>query len=196
MKIFPKLIVALGFSLWLSQAGAAQELVPELPADSPWLRLAPDSFVMQHAAYGGYAAAGIGYDYSGDFGLDLLYGFTPAELAGHDVHTWNVKGLWYLASLGIRNRTEWRPYLGLSMLYSNHEDLFVMLPSQYPAYYYQPTALRPMLVAGLDLQLRRTLGISVEYAVLDTELAYLRDGGKLSSGPIGSWGFSVRFIFD
>ena len=194
MNTLLRIIGSLVVSLVVTQAATAQQPGPEHPANSLWSNLVPDSLVMQHAAYGGFVAAGVGYGSGGSLALDLLYGFTPKEFAGHDVHTWNTKGLWYIASIGLRNHTEWRGYLGLSILYSHHEELFVMLPEQYPAYYYPPTALRPMLLAGLDLQIRRTIGLSVEYALLDTELSYLRDGGKLSSESIGSWGFSVRFL--
>lgn len=156
-----------------------------------WL---PDSALTQHAAYAGYAAIGFGYQWH--YGaLDILYGFTPKSLAGIDVQSWSIKTSGYLGRWRVSDHLTLKPYGGLSIIYSPDQELFVKLPKQYPKSYYPPTAIRPTLLSGIEFQFARTVGIGVEFALLDSELAYLRDAHKIDPEKVGSSGFTLRWLF-
>jgi hypothetical protein len=148
----------------------------------------------QHAGYAGYIAVGLGYVGS-TFGADALYGWTPERLAGHDVRSLTVKGLWYLFTVGHQAEVSVRPYLGLGTIYSPDDELFLQLPEQYPKGYYVPSALRPTLFMGLRLQLNPSFSTSLEYALLDTELAYVRNRRGVSYNQVGSVGFALHYNF-
>ncbi|WP_141730783.1 hypothetical protein [Oligoflexus tunisiensis] len=154
-----------------------------------------DVFVnAQHAGYAGHAALGLGYVGS-SFGADALYGWTPERLAGHDVRSVTVKGLWYLFTVGHEAETSLRPYLGLGSFYSPDDELFLKLPDQYPKSYYVPSALRPALFTGLRLQISPGFGASLEYALLDSELAYVKNRGGVAYNKVGSVGFALHYNF-
>src|SRR6478735_4109506 len=72
----------------------------------------------QHSGYAGEGAAGLGYA-GPSFGADALYGWTSSSLAGHEVRSWTVKGLWYLFAIGYPSEFNVRPYLGLGAFYSS-----------------------------------------------------------------------------
>jgi hypothetical protein len=148
----------------------------------------------QHAAYAGNAALGLGYVGS-TFGADALYGWTPERLAGHSVQSVTIKGLWYLFAVGHEAEVSVRPYLGLGAFYSPDEELFLQLPDQYPKSYYVPSALRPTLLMGLRLQINTKFSASMEYALLDSELAYVRDKGSIAYDQVGSVGFAMHYNF-
>ncbi|MDQ3233917.1 MAG: hypothetical protein M3Q07_19045 [Pseudobdellovibrionaceae bacterium] len=149
---------------------------------------------LQHAGYAGNAALGLGYVGS-TFGADALYGWTPKRLAGHDVQSLTLKGLWYLFTVGHEGEMNVRPYLGLGAFYSPDSDLFLQLPDQYPKSYYVPSALRPALFTGLRMQINRSFSASVEYALLDSELAYVKNKRGVAYNQVGSVGFAVHYNF-
>ncbi len=191
-----RLWFALVFLLSLLSQGAKAE-APLIAAVSSNTRSGwgPSSVLAQHAGYAGFAAVGIGYASDSDrFGLDLLYGFTPALYAGHDVHSFGIKGLWTMATVALGRQYQWRPYTGLHVLYNPHPDLFVMLPRQYPDSYYVPSAIRPALVLGFALRWQETRELGFEYAALDSELAYYRDTKRFETREIGSFGMNVRWL--
>lgn len=175
-----------------SSLGSAQDITLLKVGESvkPWL---PHSTVTQHAAYAGYIAAGFGYEWRDTWSVDLLYGYTPQELAGEVVHSWTLKSFAYLGSIGSKQTVRVRPYLGLSVNYSPDDELFVRLPGQYPEGYYTPTAIRPALMGGLEFKLQNQLALAFEFAVLDSELAYFNDTKTFDSERMGSSGFSLRW---
>lgn len=148
----------------------------------------------QHAGYAGNTALGLGYVGS-TFGADALYGWTPERLAGHDVRSLSLKGLWYLFAVGHEAEVSVRPYLGLGAFYSPDDELFLKLPDQYPKSYYVPSALRPAILTGIRLQVNTSLSASLEYALLDSELAYVRNRGAISYNQVGSVGFALHYNF-
>jgi hypothetical protein len=190
MKFFRHLLIAL---LLPGSALMAQEIsvYKEGTTENPWL---PDSAITQHAAYAGYLAAGFGYEWRDTWALDLLYGYTPPELAGEAVHSWTLKSLAYLGAIGYQDLVRLRPYLGLSLNYSPDSELFLKVPDQYPRGYYPASALRPALVGGLEFLVQRQLAIAFEFAVLDSELAYFNDAKSFNPKYMGSSGLSVRWL--
>jgi hypothetical protein len=146
----------------------------------------------QHSAYAGNTAVGLGY-LGSTFGADALYGWTPERLAGHDVRSLTVKGIWYLFEVGHQAEVSVRPYLGLGAFYSPDDELFLKLPDQYPKSYYVPSALRPALLTGLRLQMNRSLSASLEFALLDSELAFVRNRRGVSYNQVGSVGLAVHY---
>lgn len=191
-----KLIFLLGLSFLAHGASAQTELKPtkEIPGSAWWQAFKPTSLLVQHSGYAGFAAAGVGYaSAEKSFAFDLLYGYTPAPLAGHDVHSLTAKSLWNFVTLNFGSPYQWRPYVGLNFIYSPHSDLFVVLPRQYPKWYYTPTALRPAFVGGMSFAWETTREIGVEWVILDSELAYLRGNDGINPRRFGSIGFSLRW---
>jgi hypothetical protein len=58
-----------------------------------------------------------------------------------------------------------------------------------------PSALRPTLLMGLRLQINTKFSASMEYALLDSELAYVRDKGSIAYDQVGSVGFAMHYNF-
>jgi hypothetical protein len=159
--------------------------------ENPWV---PNSAITQHAAYAGYLAAGFGYEWRDTWALDLLYGYTPQELAGEAVHSWTLKSVAYVASIGSRDTVRLRPYMGLSVNYSPDSELFLRVPQHYPPGYYPASAIRPAVIGGLEFRVQNQLAVGFEFAVLDSELAYLRDARTFDPEYMGSSGLSVRWL--
>ncbi|WP_218110134.1 hypothetical protein [Oligoflexus tunisiensis] len=159
--------------------------------ENPWL---PNSAITQHAAYAGYLAAGFGYEWRDTWALDLLYGYTPPELAGEAVHSWTLKSLAYMGAIGSRDTVRLRPYMGLSVNYSPDSELFLQVPDRYPRGYYPASALRPALVGGVEFRVQNQLAVAFEFAVLDSELAYFTDAKTFDPEYMGSSGLSVRWL--
>ena len=86
-----------------------------------------------------------------------------------------LKGLWYLFAVGHEAEVSVRPYMGLGAIYSPDAELFLDLPDQYPKGYYVPSALRPAFFTGLRLQVNTSFSASMEYVLLDSELAYVKN---------------------
>jgi hypothetical protein len=159
--------------------------------ENPWI---PNSAITQHAAYAGYLAAGFGYEWRDTWALDLLYGYTPPELVGEAVHSWTLKSLAYLFSVGSRDALRFRPYVGLSVNYSPDSELYVVTPDLYPPGYYPATAFRPAVIGGIEFRVQSQLALAFEFAVLDSELAYLKDSHNFDPEYMGSSGLSVRWL--
>ncbi len=159
--------------------------------ESPWV---PNSAITQHAAYAGYLAAGFGYEWRDTWALDLLYGYTPPELAGEAVHSWTLKSLAYIGTAGSRDTVRVRPYMGLSVNYSPDSELFLTVPDRYPPGYYPATAVRPALIGGLEFRVQNQLALAFEFAILDSELAYFTDSKSFDPEYMGSSGLSVRWL--
>lgn len=149
---------------------------------------------VQHSGYAGNIAVGAGYAGS-SLGIDLLHGWTPKSLAGQEVRSWTLKGLWYLFALGDAEGFMVRPYIGLGAVYSHDPALFLMLPDQYPDAYYVPSALRPTFSGGLRVQLNESFSGSIEYVLLDSELAFVKNKGGISYDQVGSVGFALHYRF-
>jgi hypothetical protein len=190
MKIFSSLFLAMLLPASLLNA---QDITVYKRGETknPWV---PNSALTQHAAYAGYLAAGFGYEWRDTWALDLLYGYTPPELAGEAIHSWTLKSLAYLFSVGSRDTVRVRPYLGLSVNYSPDSELFLRVPDRYPPGYYPATAVRPALIGGLEVRIQSQLAIGFEFAVLDSELAYLTDTQHFDPEYMGSSGLSVRWL--
>lgn len=154
------------------------------------------SVVLEHGGYNGFLAFGMGGEVKSNLDLNLLYGFTPKDLAGREIHTLNFKSNFYLASIGQRYQMMLRPKVGVGVLYGLSQDLFLKLPSQYPDNYYPPSALRVILVLGIELKVWNQFGVGLEYNLLDTELPLLQEGGIVNSKMVGSSAISMRFYLD
>ncbi len=189
-----KILAAFIFSLSLASTAVLGQEIQSIKFASPTAEWLPDSAITQHAAYAGYLAVGFGYEWRDSWALDLLYGYTPVELAGQAVHSWTLKPTAYLGSIGSKQTIKVQPYLGLSIHYSPDDELFVRLPSQYPKGYYTATAFRPALVGGLEFRIRNSVAVGFEFAVLDSELAYWRDSQSFDASEMGSGGLSVRWL--
>jgi hypothetical protein len=58
-----------------------------------------------------------------------------------------------------------------------------------------PSALRFAFLTGIRLQVNTSFSASLEYALLDSELAYVKNRGGVSYNQVGSVGFAVHYNF-
>lgn len=151
------------------------------------------SVVAQNGAYAGYAGLGLEWAPNENYHLSLVYGHTPKWVGGHTIESYTLKNEFHFLRMEFGESMAINPYVGLIFIYSPDSDLFVQLPKQYPDYYYPPTAIRAAFTGGIEWQLNKTLTIALEYAVLDSELAYLQDSHRFDSRQMGSGGFLVKW---
>lgn len=107
-------------------------------------------------------------------------------------HSWDVNGM------------QFKPLsLGVGMLMSNHDDLFLQLPSQYPKDYYAPSALRIVFNYQATFVIRPRLNVYFDVSVLDVGMvSYIREPEFFTDNydflgleGITNWGFGVRYAY-
>lgn len=115
----------------------------------------PDYARLQTGGYLGTVGVGFGYAAFDDrLNVSLLYGFTPAERAGHPVHEAKLSLDYRPFELG---NARWRLVpltVGAGLLYAFGGEYFTRVPARYrriDTRYYPPTALHWMLQLGLEL---------------------------------------------
>jgi len=93
--------------------------------------------------------------------------------------------------------------LGVGLLVSSHDDLFLDLPAQYPDGYYAPSAMRIIFNYQATLQIRPHFQAYFDVSVLDVGLiSYIREPDffydnydYLGLEGITNWGVGVRYGF-
>jgi hypothetical protein len=115
----------------------------------------PDYARLQTGGYLGTVGVGLGYALFDDrLNVSLLYGFTPAERAGHAVHEAKLSLDYRPFELG-RASVRWLPItVGAGLLYAFGGEYFTQVPARYrriDTNYYPPTALHWMLQLGSEL---------------------------------------------
>lgn len=93
--------------------------------------------------------------------------------------------------------------LGAGLLYAKHDDLFVSLPSQYPAGYYGPTGLRAIFNYQAIVQFDASLEVYLDISIVDFGLAYYirepdffyNNYDFLGLDGITNWGVGMRYWF-
>jgi len=135
--------------------------------------------VAQSAGYVGFIAVGMGRDFQRHT-ISALLGYVPEEIGGVELWQLSLKYEWHpFAAIPLddpSNNIKLNPfYIGTSLIYGRHTNLFVNEPGQYPDGYYGPTALRSTLNMGLSLLYGKKYTLFIEYAALDTGVvAYVR----------------------
>ena len=152
---------------------------PQEADESKETRIPNNYFVAQTAGYLGFIAMGMGRDYQRHT-ISALLGYVPEGIGGVEIWQLSLKYEWHpFTAIPLedqRNNTKLNPfYIGMSLIYGMHNDLFVDEPGQYPDGYYPPTALRSTLNMGVSLIYGKKYTLFVEYAALDTGLvAYVK----------------------
>lgn len=158
----------------ITQASASPETT-----DTDLTKPHQNYLVVQSAGYLGFIAAGMGRDYQGHT-ISALLGYVPEGIGGVEIWQLSLKYEWHpFTDIPIYNQNQsirLDPfYIGMSLIYGMHTDLFIDEPSQYPDGYYPPTALRSTLNMGVALLYGKQYTLFLEYAALDTGLvAYVR----------------------
>lgn len=136
--------------------------------------------VFQTAGYLGYIAAGVGRDFK-NHDVNLLIGYVPEHIGGQEIWQLALKYAWHpfegFGHTSVQGEhSVWDPfYLGLSVIYGHHSELFVTPPDQYPDNYYPSTAFRFTLNVGTSLNFKSST-IFLEFSALDLGLiAYLEN---------------------
>lgn len=166
-----------------------------------------DYMVLQSGGYLGFIAVGVGKDF-GRHKINMLIGYVPEDVGGVEVWQYNFKYDWHPSQAipfgSPQENIRLDPfYIGVSVIYSAHDDLFLELPEQYPSGYYQPTALRYTLNIGASLQYGRHT-FFIEYSIPDVNLVTFIDHPKFFTDNydyfglegIGSLAIGVKFEFE
>lgn len=156
----------------------------------PAFAQAETSLRFQNAAYAGFVAAGLDR-HSQWFGAAVLAGYTPAQFTDEAIKSLSLKFYGQIPLVSSTHFGNWHAQLGLATFYNPDSRLFVLLPKQYPSGYYVPTAIRLGISSALHWQNEKGMHLSLEYAVLDSELAFIKDAKRLDRDRLGSFGFGV-----
>ena len=166
-----------------------------------------DYMVLQSAGYHGFIALGVGMDFE-RHKINMLIGYVPEDIGGFEIWQYNFKYDWHPFQ-AIQLETPYENisidpyYIGMSIIYSDHDDLFLEPPEQYPSGYYQPTALRYTLNVGASLQHGRHT-FFIEYSILDINLVTFIKHPKFFTDNydyfglegLGSLAIGVKFEFE
>ena len=165
-----------------------------------------DYMLVQSGGYHGFFAVGVGKDF-GRHKINMLIGYVPEDVGGVEVWQFDFKYDWHPSQAILfgapKENIRLDPfYIGISLIYGVHDDLFVELPEQYPNDYYPSTALRSTLNIGASLQYGRHT-IFLEYTALDVGLiSYIKNPDFfidhydfLGLEGIGSLAIGVKFEF-
>lgn len=165
-----------------------------------------DYMVLQSGGYLGYIAVGMGKDF-GRHKINMLIGYVPEDVGGIEIWQLDFKYDWHpyqTIPLGApQENIRLDPfYMGISVIYGDHNDLFLEQPEQYPTGYYSPTALRYTLNFGASLRYDKYT-FFLEYSALDVGVvAYIKhpeyfidNYNYLGLEGIGSLAFGIKFKF-
>lgn len=165
-----------------------------------------DNMVFQSGGDLGFIALGVGKDF-GRHKIDMLIGYVPEDIGGVEIWQVDFKYGWHPSqtiTFGTKKNIRLDPfYIGISVIYGTHDDLFVNEPAQYPNGYYPPTALRYTLNIGASLQHRKHT-FFLEFTASDVSLiAYIKNPeffidnyDYLGLEGIGSLAVGVKFEFE
>ena len=131
-----------------------------------------DYLITQSAGYVGFIALGMGRDY-GNHSVNLQLGYVPEKAGGNEIWQGTLKYEWHFmkkSRLVEKSAISVDPvYIGMSFIYSSHDELFLDEPAQYPEGYYPPTAIHSTFNIGTAMQYGK-VSFFIEYAALDIGL--------------------------
>lgn len=145
--------------------------------------MVPDFAKLQTGGYVGLIGIGVGYAVLDDIlNLSALYGFTPAAVAGVNVHAIGATLSVRPFDINIRGRLRHIPlYIGGGLLFGLGDNYFLTTPDEYnDRWYYVPTAVHWLLHVGTEVDVLpapggvfERHGLLVELVTLDTFLLSL-----------------------
>ncbi|GAB4221159.1 MAG TPA: hypothetical protein PK348_01635 [Spirochaetota bacterium] len=137
----------------------------------------PDCYTIQTAGYIGFIAMGIGFlSFNNTWESSLLYGFSPADVTGKEIHTVSWKNIVYPFTLNFLDDNVLLPfYFGVTMLFVMDKNVYWERSTNCPDRYYNPTGRHSAVSVGLQIQGKSTMiglihGFYVEITILDTYL--------------------------
>lgn len=163
-----------------------------------------DFVELQSGSLLGLGHASYGYKFYPNHGVLFGLGYVP-ELSHHkEMFLFSLR---YKYDANIS--WEYKGYrfeplnLGVGFLLSEHDDLFLELPSKYPDGYYAPSALRIVFNYQAAMHVSQSTKIYFDISVLDVGLvSYIREPeffydnyDYLGLEGITNWGFGVRYDF-
>lgn len=166
----------------------------------------PDLAKLQVAGYLGTVGAGVGYAAFNDvLNVSVYYGFTPASVAGHVVHTGKLAFDVRPFELRAGDVRFVPGYIGGGLLYAFGGEFFTRLPARYrriDSRYYPPTAVHWMIHAGTEVDYvpRRgpfeRHGLYYEVVALDSyAFSYFENPERLRLIDIFSSSIGYRMAF-
>ena len=192
------------FALLFSQMATAKPFTfPEKETQESYLF---DHMSIQSGGYLGYVNIGVGKDL-GRHKINLSVGYVPKNIGGHEIWQFNFKYDWLpsdIIKIGAAQENIWLDpfYIGISVIYGLHNNLFLQQPEQYPPGYYSPTALRTTLNFGSSLKYNKYT-FFVEFSIIDVGLIayinhtdyFMENYDYLGLEGIGSLAVGVKFEF-
>lgn len=146
--------------LSLALAGVARAGPADAPPPRPERRgfHAPDHVKLQTGGFLGMITVGAGLAALSDhLTATLYYGWVPASVGGDEIHTFALTTSGRAPRIRL-GELDWIPgYLGVGAIYAPGDGFFTLVPDRYTSGYYMPTAIRAIVLAGSELELRKPL---------------------------------------
>lgn len=162
----------------------------------------PDSFVLQYAGSIGFLSAGGGYDiFHKKASVDLLFGYLPGTIGGHDLETITLKftaSPWKIRA----GKTTIYPFsTGTYFTYTMGGRYSSDLPSWYPdGYYWWSEAVRANIFIGGKVRHKIHDSVWEGYYEIGTNelklVSYAQNTGYLTVWDILHAGVGMRFYLN
>ncbi len=184
---------------YLAQAALKdQEPVNQKKKEKPFY--IPDYLKQHTGSYQGLVALGAGYAFfSALWELDILYNYSPASVAGREIHSLSVRNSINPYVFKVEDFEITPLYLGSFFVFAFHKELDYILPSDYPNSYYPPTAFHYGLHGGFEIAWLKKFSwfkkasFSIEYAIHDVAISAYFNESHLKIEEVISWGFGFKF---
>jgi hypothetical protein len=164
----------------------------------------PHYVPLQFAGNIGFLSTGLGYETnSGNYHLNLLYGYVPASVGQHYVHMITAKNIFPLRHLPLSDHQSLAPYLGLGLMVEVGGNAFFTLPSHYPDGYYDfPKNLHVTGFAGVRLRhlfrhnitFLRGMDIYAEAGTIDVYVWYRTISDEIKFNQMFSLALGLNFL--
>lgn len=152
----------------------------------------------------GLGHASYGLEFSSKHHLLTGIGYVPKLSNHNEMMLFSVRYRYDFDTTWEIKDMKLKPFsIGAGFLISEHDDLFLELPSQYPDGYYAPSALRIVFNYQASLQVNPLVDMYFDLSILDVGLvSYIREPeffydnyDYLGLEGITNWGFGVRYAF-
>jgi hypothetical protein len=163
----------------------------------------PDSFVLQYAGSIGFLSAGGGYDiFHKKASVDILFGYLPGTIGGHDLQTLTLKFTASPWKIRAGKATTIYPFsTGTYFTYTMGGRYSSDLPSWYPdGYYWWSEAVRANIFIGGKVRHKVRDSVWEGYYEIGTNelklVSYAQNTGYLTVWDILHAGVGVRFYLN
>ena len=141
-----------------------------------------DEIIVQTGSYDGMLGIGYGKQFTEDFKVDSIYGWT--DNIGPNVISSTIKAKYVGDNID----------LGLKAIFTLDKDTFILLPDKYPRRYYPPTGLYFAPFISMQRPVDDKFSVYIELSTLDYYLEYwARNKNNMHIMTIINWGVGVTY---